>query len=130
MKRNQPSSNFLLSSSKPGAWALVGSPKVSNNLNLQFSSKSIGILVYGASITESDFQIRIRVCDYLQSTMTMIDNAELKQPNVIKLCEKQVIGVARSTSGSSSEIRFPRNQKILRNSAILFKGKILMVIKV
>jgi len=99
MKRNQPSSNFLLSSSKPGAWALVGSPKVSNNLNLQFSSKSIGILVYGASITESDFQIRIRVCDYLQSTMTMIDNAELKQPNVIKLCEKQVIGVARSTSG-------------------------------
>ena len=34
--------------------------------------------------------------------MTMIDNAELKQSNVIKLCEKQVIGVARSTSGSSS----------------------------
>ena len=79
---------------------MVGSPKVSNNLNLQFSSKSIGILVYGASITESAFQIRIRVCDYLQSTMTMIDNAELKQPNVIKLCEKQVIGVARSTSGT------------------------------
>ena len=104
MKRNQPSSNFLLSSSKPGAWALVGSPKVSNNLNLQFSSKSIGILVYGASITESAFQIRIRVCDYLQSTMTMIDNAELKQPNVIKLCEKQVIGVARSTSGTLSPV--------------------------
>ena len=37
--------------------------------------------------------------------MTMIDNAELKQPNVIKLCEKQVIGVARSTSGSSTEIQ-------------------------
>ena len=105
MKRSQPSSVFMISTSKPGAWALVGSPKISNNLNLQFSSKSICILVYGVKLSEADFQIRIRVCDYLQSTMTMIETAELKQPNVVKLCEQKVIGVTRSTAGKIEPIK-------------------------
>ena len=68
---------------------------------MQFSSKSIAILVFGNRRTESDFQIRIRVCDYLASTMAMIEQDELKEPGVARLADAKVIGVARSTSGLS-----------------------------
>jgi len=99
MKRNQVDAGFVISTSKPGSWVLVGSPKVSNVLNMHFSSKSIAILVFGHRRSESDFQIRIRVCDYLASTMAMIDQEEVKEPGVLRLADAKVIGVARSTSG-------------------------------
>ena len=99
MKRNQVDAGFVISTTKPGSWVLVGSPKVSSVLNMQFSSKSIAILVFGHRRTESDFQIRIRVCDYLASTMAMIEQDELREPGVARLADAKVIGVARSTSG-------------------------------
>ena len=99
MKRNQVDAGFVISTSKPGSWVLVGSPKVSNVLNMHFSSKSIAIPVFGHRRSESDFQIRIRVCDYLASTMAMIDQEEVKEPGVLRLADAKVIGVARSTSG-------------------------------
>ena len=101
MKRNQVDAGFVIATTKPGSWVLVGSPKVSSVLNMQFSSKSIAILVFGHRRTESDFQIRIRVCDYLASTMAMIEQDELKEPGVARLADAKVIGVARSTSGLS-----------------------------
>ena len=69
--------------------------------NVQFSSKSIAILVFGHRQTEHGFQIRIRVCDYLASTMALIEREELKEHGVVRLADPKVIGVGRSTSGNN-----------------------------
>lgn len=99
IKRNQTANRFQIQTGKPGSWVLVGSPKTSSLLNIQYSSKSIAILVYGRRRSDSDFQVRIRVCDNLLSTMEMIQQTELKEPGVIKLSDPKIIGAARSISG-------------------------------
>lgn len=99
MKRNHQNF-FSLLSTKAGAWAMVGAPKISSIQNFPSSSKSIFVLVYGRAVdlTALEVQIRIRVCDQLPSTFEMIEREELSQRSK-RLSDPVTIGVTRSTAG-------------------------------
>ena len=99
MKRNQQNV-FSVAFNKPGAWAMVGAPKISNIQNFPSSSKSIYILIYGKEVdlTNQEVQIRVRVCDQLPSTLEMIERDERSNRSK-RLCDPVTIGVTRSTSG-------------------------------
>ena len=101
MKRNHQNF-FSLLSTKAGAWAMVGAPKISSIQNFPSSSKSIFVLVYGRAVdlTALEVQIRIRVCDQLPSTFEMIEREELSQRSK-RLSDPVTIGVTRSTAGKS-----------------------------
>ena len=101
MKRNQQNV-FSVAFNKPGAWAMVGAPKISNIQNFPSSSKSIYILIYGKEVdlTNHEVQIRVRVCDQLPSTLEMIERDERSNRSK-RLCDPVTIGVTRSTSGKT-----------------------------
>lgn len=99
MKRNHQNI-FSIMYQKPGAWALVGAPKISNIQNFPSSSKSVYILIYGKEVdlTTQEVQIRVRVCDQLPSTLEMIEREERSNRSK-RLYDPVTIGVTRSTSG-------------------------------